>query len=93
MSWRARERKRKMRKSQEVSKASAVRTGSSSKRYWLTVVTTKTCCASCGGILVIGGEMVYRHVPRESLCVPCATSARIFYRPSLRWERSKERRT
>jgi hypothetical protein len=36
---------------------------------------------------------VYRHVPREILCVLCADGRDIRWRPSLRWEESRRRRS
>ena len=88
MSWRARERKRKERAARNRDRMASRRTASNGT-YWLTPVRPKTCCAKCRDILNIDAEMVYCSSPRESLCVACATEARIFYRPSLRWERAR----
>jgi hypothetical protein len=61
------------------------------ERWWLTLVTKKTCCANpaCRGILREGREMAFRKVPQEALCVACADRAGISYRPSARWEQSR----
>jgi hypothetical protein len=63
-------------------------------RWYLTIVKRTTCCARHGGILRPGMDMVYRHTPREALCISCADSdPLVSYRPSLRWERSKRVKT
>ena len=49
-------------------------------------------CNECGGSLRDGAECVYRHTPRQILCVTCADLARITYRPSMRWERRNRKR-
>lgn len=41
-------------------------------KYWLTLVTETCCCNVHGGILREGQECVYRHTPREILCIRCA---------------------
>ncbi len=33
--------------------------------------------------------MVFRKVPQEALCAACADRAGISYRPSVRWEQSR----
>jgi len=63
-------------------------------RWFLTIVTRKTCCAKCAGILNIGGEMVYRHTPREARCKLCAElDPDVKPRPSTSWERSRRSRS
>jgi len=89
MGYKQRERKRKKSAAQVQTQAQARQTGSSAGRHWLTPVEHKTCCAraGCRAILRPGAAMVYRHTPRETLCVGCAKREGIRYRPSLRWER------
>jgi hypothetical protein len=57
-------------------------------RHYLTIVSRAACCNRCGGSLRKGAQCVYRHTPREILCVVCADSEQIHYRPSMRWERA-----
>ncbi len=65
-------------------------TASASDRYWLTIVKRNTCCARCAGLLRVRREMVYRHTPREALCVLCAErDPNVRFRPSVAWERAK----
>lgn len=59
-------------------------------RYYLTFAKRKTPCAGCGGKLETGSELVYRHEPRELLCLPCAESRGIKARPSLKWEARRQ---
>lgn len=92
MGYRQRERKRKQKTAQQRDQRTSRRSGSSGAKWWLTIVGTTTCCARCGAVLRAGREMVYRHRPREALCVACAerdAQVRRAYRPSLRWERQK----
>jgi hypothetical protein len=58
-------------------------------RHYLTITTRPCCCnrVGCGRSLRPGDEAVYRHTPRETLCVTCAELAGISYRPSQAWER------
>lgn len=91
MSFEAREKVRKQDRKISASSGSARSSGSAKGRYWLTVVSRKTCCALCAGILREGREVVYRHTPRESLCVSCAISAGVSYRPSTRWMKERRR--
>jgi hypothetical protein len=88
MAWKHREAKRKQRAAIARDRTEARKSGSSSGRWWLTIVSRTTCCANpeCRGILRVGGEMVFRKVPQEALCVACADRAGIRYRPSARWE-------
>ena len=85
MSYKSREARRRKRAALASSSGGAERTA----RYWLTVTRRTTCCARCAGRLVKGGNMVYRRIPEEWLCVPCADREGISYRPSRRWERSR----
>ena len=92
MAWKHRQAKRKKRAAIARDRKTSRTTGSPSGKWWLTIVTRKTCCANpaCGGILREGGEMVFRKVPGATLCVPCADRAGISYRPSRRWEQSRK---
>ena len=92
MSWRARERRRKKRLALRRDKSTARKSGSSKRAWYLTLASSKTCCAriSCRRILGVGSEIVYRHEPMEILCVPCADREQVPYRPSVRWERSRK---
>ncbi len=90
MGYRQRERKRRMKR---VAATAAQRqsrdTASSADRHWLTLVTRKSCCNGCAGILRTGRECVYRHTPREILCLKCAETQHLRFRLSLRWERDR----
>jgi hypothetical protein len=91
MSFKQRERKRKQWAARQAAKRKRNKAPQpSSGRWWLTPVANTTCCARCAGILREGREMVYRHTPREALCVACADAdPAVSYRPSLRWERRR----
>lgn len=91
MGFKQREKKRKAKAAQTVARRDARKTGTSSGKWWLTLVKKTTCCATCGGVLREGAEMVYRARPCEALCKACAEKdpgARMA-RPSVRWERSR----
>ena len=84
MSFKSREKKRA--KKLAISKA-----GGYADRYYLTPVSRHGCCNSCGASLRAGrDDCVYRHTPREILCLGCATSQGIDYRLSRKWERRRE---
>jgi hypothetical protein len=89
MGFKQRERRRKRRAAQAAAQRQSRRDSSAAARHWLTLVTETTCCATCGLVLRKGGAIVYRHRPREALCVPCADRAGVSYRPSLRWEKRR----
>ena len=89
MGFKARERRRKKRAGERSRQTAARNSGSSADKWWLTPVRSKCCCNACAGILAVGRECVYRHAPREILCVRCAERRDIYYRPSLRWERER----
>lgn len=92
MSFKQRERRRKKRAAQLAAQKQARRTGTSTGKWWRTIVTRTTCCARCAGVLREGRQMVYRARPREALCVACADAdATISSRPSLRWEHQRVR--
>jgi len=92
MGFKQRESKRKKRAAVAASQRTARESGSSARKWWLTLVTKDTCCARCAGVLRAGREMVYRHAPREALCLPCAEADGLCYRPSVRWERARRAR-
>jgi zona occludens toxin (predicted ATPase) len=85
--FKQRERKRCEKAAMATDQARSRASGSSSSAWWLTIVLTTTCCANCAGILRARREMVYRHAPREALCVACADRRGLKYRPSVKWER------
>jgi hypothetical protein len=88
--FKQRERRRKMKAATTAAQLRSRENRSSVNKWWLTPLEKTGCCAECGLILRAGkSEGVYRHEPRELLCVPCADRRRIFYRPSLRWERKR----
>lgn len=89
MGYKQRERRRKRRAAVAGAQREARSSGSSAEKWWLTVVSKATCCARCGGMLRKGREMVYRHTPREALCLGCAEDAEIKWRPSARWEQAR----
>lgn len=87
MGFKQRERKRLKKAAMESNTRTIRRRPKESTNWWLTVVREHTCCARCSGQLRAGREMVYRHTPRESLCLSCAEKFNVKFRPSLRWER------
>ena len=90
MSFKTREKKR--RRKIATANARAQHRETMAGRHYLTIVSRHACCNSCGGSLRKGRECVYRHEPREILCVECADLRRLHYRPSLRWERAQPRK-
>lgn len=92
MGWKHRQRKRMKQAAVSRDQRAARISGSSSGKWWLTIVTSATCCANpdCHGTLRVGREMVYRATPRAALCVPCADRAGLRYRPSARWEKARK---
>ncbi len=91
MSFKSREKKRRARLAQ----ASSQREQRSkyAGRHYLTIVLRAACCNKCGGSLREDAECVYRHTPKQILCVTCADLERISYRPSLRWEKARRPRS
>jgi hypothetical protein len=88
VSYRARERKRRVRAA--VARSKRQNRSVIAARYFLTVVKRACRCAGCGARLVEGGEMVYRHDGRVTLCVGCAErDPLVEFRPSVRWERRR----
>lgn len=90
MGFKQREKKRRKKAATLSLQQRSRETGSSARKWWRTIVSTKGCCAQCGGILKPGVEMVYRREPGEMLCLACAEKAGIRARPSLRWEKWRE---
>ena len=88
MSFKSREKKRKA--ARAVSIAVQQQKPATEARWFLTPVRRQAVCRSCGGRLHRGSDMVYRHTPREALCVPCADAdPGVSYRPSVRWEKAR----
>ncbi len=93
MGFKQRERKRKAKAARQGSQRKARESGSSAGKWWLTLVVEDCGCARCGRVLRTGGEMVYRHTPREARCVTCAQrDDGCSWRPSLRWEQQQRTR-
>jgi hypothetical protein len=92
MGYRQRERRRKRRAAMKGAQQEARASGSSAKKWWRTLVSRSTCCARCGRVLREGREMIYRHTPREALCLDCAERAKVRSRPSRRWEEARRHR-
>ncbi len=90
MSFKSREKKRRARLAQTSSQRE--QRSKYAGRHYLTIVSRAACCNKCGGSLRKDAECVYRHTPKQILCVPCADLERISYRPSLRWERRNRKR-
>jgi hypothetical protein len=90
MSYKSREKKRRARIAQLSGRRE--QRAKFADRHYLTIVSRRACCNRCGGSLREGAECVYRHTPREILCVLCADDKKIHYRPSMRWERLQRRR-
>ena len=88
MSFKQREKKRKVKAAKVRAQAVGRRDGSSAGRWWLTIASKTTCCATCGHVLREGRELVYRHTPREVRCLRCAVHSpdSAGYRCSLKWE-------
>jgi hypothetical protein len=89
MSFKSREKKR--RRKLAMANARAKHGETMASRHYLTVVSRDCCCNRCGASLRAGrDDCVYRHTPREILCLGCATTQKIRYRLSRRWEQRKE---
>jgi hypothetical protein len=92
MSFQSREKKRKYKAA--VAKSKRRHSSETAKRWFLTISRKAGACARCGDRLAGGAEVVYRHEPRETRCVRCASLLEDSkgFRPSLRWERAKRAR-
>jgi hypothetical protein len=92
LSFKSREkrRRRKLEGRIAVSKARANRTGETARRWFLTLARKPGRFDCCGDRFERGGELVYRHEPRSTLCVRCASKhpEASKARPSIRWERA-----
>jgi hypothetical protein len=88
MSFQSRQKKRKYKAAVARSKR---RSPETAKRWFLTIAHKPGACARCGDRLAGGAEVVYRHEPRETRCLRCASLLEDSkgYRPSLRWERKQ----
>ncbi len=89
MSFKSRQKKRAARLA--IAKIQADNRDMMASRHYLTIVSRPACCNQCGGSLRDGVECVYRHTPREILCVACAESAKVRHRPSRRWEKARRK--
>lgn len=89
MSFQSRQKKRRYK--QAVARSKRRHADETAKRWFLTLARKKASCAKCGDVLQAGGEVVYRHEPREVRCVRCASRLEDSksFRPSLRWERAR----
>lgn len=92
MSYNSREKKRKKRAA-----LAGVRGRHGEKmrsRHYLTITARDCCCNACGRSLRKSreDEAVYRHEPREILCLTCATERGVKYRPSQSWERAQRKK-
>jgi hypothetical protein len=90
MGYQHRERKRRARLAQASSRQE--QRSKYPDRHYLTIVSRAACCNRWGGSLRDGAECVYRHTPKQIICVACADSQEIYYRPSMRWERRNRKR-
>jgi DNA-directed RNA polymerase subunit RPC12/RpoP len=94
LGFKQRERKRKAKAAQEFAQRSARRSGVSAASCWLTLAREKAACARCGRLIQVGGDLVYRHEPRELRCMDCGVRLEDSkgYRTSLRWSRERSRK-
>ena len=94
MSYRSRERRRRMKIAK--TRAREKHGETMKRRHYLTIVKRKCCCnkIGCGRMLKEGDECVFRKEPMEILCVICANRMKIKFRTSQSWEtrRRKEQR-
>ena len=85
MSFKSREKKRRR-------KIAMLNARGKADRHYLTPVSRHCCCNRCGASLRAGcDDCVYRNTPREILCLGCATTEKIPYRLSRKWEKHSER--
>jgi hypothetical protein len=89
MSYESRQKKRRHKRVE--AKAMQRRSPESARRWFLTLAKKSGRFACCGRRFERGGEIVYRHEPREVRCVRCADRLEDSrgYRPSIRWERAR----
>jgi hypothetical protein len=87
MSYRSRESKR--RRKAAVAATKRVHRDVMRTRYYLTKVKRACRCSSCGDMLRVGKDLVYRHDGPVTLCLRCADrDPLVDYRTSVRWERA-----
>jgi hypothetical protein len=89
MSFKSREKKRRAKLA--ISKSRRDNKEKMAGRHYLTIVSRTCSCNGCGGRLQEGRECVYRHTPREILCLHCARARKLQPRPSERWEQWRVR--
>lgn len=90
MSFKSRERKRRMRAAQRTARQ---RHGEVMKgRWYLTIVKRDCCCNRCGRALRKGGDLIYRHSPKEVICTLCADREGVKFRTSRVWEMRRKAR-
>jgi hypothetical protein len=89
MSYQSRVKKRRYKRVE--ANAKRKRTLESASRWFLTLAKKPGRYSCCGRRFERGGELVYRHEPREVRCVGCAERLEDSkgYRPSVRWERAR----
>lgn len=93
MSFKSREKKRRARAAQAaIARTRIEHTDVMKSRHYLTFVKRACSCNACGGSLRERSEMVFRFEPKEVLCVSCADSRGVRYRPSEVWERVRRAR-
>jgi hypothetical protein len=91
MSYRTREQKREEKiLHRRVKKAHGDR--ETKARHFLTIAKCKAKCERCPHRALAGDEFVYRHEPRQVLCVDCANLAGVKWRTSWRWEKAQAKR-
>ena len=61
-------------------------------RHFLTIAKRTTKCERCPRRLLTGDEFIYRHDPRQVLCVDCATALGVKWWTSRRWEQARGKR-
>jgi hypothetical protein len=93
LSFKSREKRRRRNLEGKLATAGARRnrTEETARRWYLTLAKAPGKCACCGDRFERGAEIVYRHEPRETRCVRCASRLEDSrgFRASIRWERSK----
>ena len=92
MSWKTREKKRQARGRDAATARSRRQHGrETAGRWFLTPAREKVACAKCSALIPVGGDLIYRHEPREFRCLRCGTGNADSrgYRVSVRWERAQ----